>query len=443
MKFLLFLVAPLSDHQASSHPIANSRSRCVLAFGLGRREALQKAGSAAVTGFSFWKDPLPALAEGTEAVEQIEDPISLPTTTVSAVEIQEQITLSKATEITRSSFAAYSITADPSETLSPSLHSMEQGSLIAALASSEQGGTVWLGEHHDSKRDHSIQADLIRKLHQVRGPESPMAVGLEQVQVQFQPVLDDYVDGNISLESMRSFVEWDTRWIWRFENYQPIFEMARELKLPLVALNVDSEDLAIVEKSGLPGLEMAQMKKYISDPYGFAEFAKPVEYRTYVNYVIKPSYDIHEAMGLLQYTISGQKLEENMSFRNFFSGRILWDEAMASRAYAWTTANPGGLMIGLVGADHVKFKNGIPGRYTRMAGTSRDCTSVILNPTLIDTTPPGSMRSIVNADSSQYPDKIILQLRYLKDGVDATSPDRILPSSTGGVLPLADYIVVS
>jgi Haem-binding uptake, Tiki superfamily, ChaN len=61
---------------------------------------------------------------------------------------------------------------------------------------------------------------------------------------------------------------------------------------------------------------------------------------------------MHQAMGLLQYTMSGQKLEQEMSFRNFLSGRILWDEAMASNAYEWTNRNKGGLLVGLVGADH-------------------------------------------------------------------------------------------
>lgn len=67
-------------------------------------------------------------------------------------------------------------------------------------------------------------------------------------------------------------------------------------------------------------------------------------------------------MGLLQRTISGEVLEQEMPFRNFFSGRILWDESMASMAYGWTASNPGGLLVGLVGADHVKFDKGIPGR---------------------------------------------------------------------------------
>jgi len=161
-----------------------------------------------------------------------------------------------------------------------------------------------------------------------------------------------------------------------------------------------------------------------------------------VNYVIKPSYDLHERMGLLFYTMSGEKLDERMTFRNFFSGRILWDESMASTASAWTSANPDGLMIGLVGADHVKFKNGIPGRYARMAGATSECTSIILNPTLIDTRPSGSVSNVADADSNEYPDRLTLQLRYLKEGVDVQSPDSRSPSSTGGVLPFSDYIVV-
>ena len=73
-----------------------------------------------------------------------------------------------------------------------------------------------------------------------------------------------------------------------------------------------------------------------------------------MNYVISPSYEIHQRLGLLRYTIAGEKLDEEMPFRNFLSGRILWDEGMASEAYSWASENPGGLMIGLVGADHGK-----------------------------------------------------------------------------------------
>lgn len=165
-------------------------------------------------------------------------------------------------------------------------------------------------------------------------------------------------------------------------------------------------------------------------------------FRVYVDYVIRPSYGLHKAMGLLQYTSSGEKLESEMPFRNFLSCRILWDEAMASRAYQWTNENPGGLMIGLVGADHVKFRNGIPGRYERLCGQSRDCRSIILNPTLIDTRPSGTVGAVSNSSSSKFPDQITLQLRYVKEGVDLATSERFLPENTGGVLPLADFILV-
>jgi len=88
---------------------------------------------------------------------------------------------------------------------------------------------------------------------------------LEQVQVKFQPILDDYIAGKLTASEMRQQVEWDKRWMWPFEVYRPVFETARELKIPLVALNVNSEDLALVEKDGLPGLPRDVMKQYIVD----------------------------------------------------------------------------------------------------------------------------------------------------------------------------------
>ena len=164
-------------------------------------------------------------------------------------------------------------------------------------------------------------------LHQERqtlGPKKnlPMAIGLEQVQVQFQPVLDDYISGKISLDDMKLLVQWDKRWMWNFEGYRGIFEAAKELEnVRLLALNVDSEDLAQVEKGGYHGLPKEQLRKYIKDPIGFGAFAQARKFRTYVEYVIEPSYEIHQRLGLLQYTIAGEKLDVEMPFRNFLSGK--------------------------------------------------------------------------------------------------------------------------
>ena len=68
-----------------------------------------------------------------------------------------------------------------------------------------------MGEHHNAERDHMLQADVIRKLHGYKRAQNnkrgdSLAIGLEQIQVQFQPVLDAFVDGKIGIDEMRKRV---------------------------------------------------------------------------------------------------------------------------------------------------------------------------------------------------------------------------------------------
>lgn len=134
-------------------------------------------------------------------------------------------------------------------------------------------------------------------------------------------------------------------------------------------------------------------------------------------------------------------MESEMTFGRFLSGRLLWDEGMASKAFSWCADNPQGLLVGLVGADHVKYKYGIPGRFSRMARRKEldtECTAVVINPTLIDSRPSGSVSHIPSSDSAEYPERITLQLRYSKAG------DDVPPSKSGeGVLSFSDYVVVT
>ena len=50
-----------------------------------------------------------------------------------------------------------------------------------------------------------------------------MSIGLEQVQVQYQAVLDDFISNKITEEEMLEGVQWKTRWTWPYDNYRPIF----------------------------------------------------------------------------------------------------------------------------------------------------------------------------------------------------------------------------
>lgn len=343
-----------------------------------------------------------------------------------------------------SSFDAYYLT--PVENYVRSkLDKVDSKTFLSQLAT-HSSGSVWLGEHHNSASDHKFQAMVIKEVHRERKKhrhlkDTPMAVGLEQVQSQFQPVLDDYINGKVSLNEMKNMVQWDRRWTWSFENYKEIFVVAKDLGIRLLALNVDSEDLVLVEKEGYPGLPTKQLHKYIKDPIGFADFAKAREFKTYTDYVIKPSFELHQRLGLLQYTMTGEQMESEMTFGRFLSGRLLWDEGMASSAFSWCADNPQGLLVGLVGADHVKYENGVPGRFARMARRKQldaECTAVVINPTLIDSRPSGTVALIPTSDSAEYPERVTLQLRYSKLGEDI-SPSK----SSEGVLSFSDYVVVT
>jgi uncharacterized iron-regulated protein len=77
--------------------------------------------------------------------------------------------------------------------------------------------------------------------------------------------LDDYIAGKISTIELRKRVDWDKRWVWSFDLYEPIFRMARQSQIQLLALNVNSEDLSIVERYGFPGLPKERLRDYIID----------------------------------------------------------------------------------------------------------------------------------------------------------------------------------
>jgi hypothetical protein len=128
-----------------------------------------------------------------------------------------------------------------------------------------------------------------------------------------------------------------------------------------------------------------------------------------------PSFSYHVSAGLLG---------PNPSAANFYSARVLWDEAMADAARRFVRARPGSLLVALQGADHVKFRLGSVARLQRPppapdAAPPLRVRSVLLNPTAEDAEPGAGRR----------PGGLRLGLTY--------GPG---PAGVGGVLRLADYV---
>ena len=345
--------------------------------------------------------------------------------------------------------SCFEVIPDSSLALKPKLTPLNPDKCIGGLKAAK---ALYLGEHHNSLRDHLLQADILTALRRSE-PRRPMAVGLEAVQRRFQPVLDDYLKGNINLAQLEARTEWSTRWTWPFANYVPVFEAARLNNFELLALNADSEDLGVVEMGGLAGLPNTTLAKYIPDRRVFADFTNTTAFREYIAYVVAPSYRSHKEMGILRQTISGQQLKEDMPFKNFYSGRMLWDNSMANTGAVWTRKNPSGLLVSIVGADHVKFGGGVPNRYAYAAGLELDkVRTVILNPSAVDTA--GPQLETLRADA---PVPLTLQIRFAAaagDGgipviggdavVDVAAAARVKQVRPGSrVLPFSDVLWLS
>lgn len=77
---------------------------------------------------------------------------------------------------------------------------------------------------------------------------TPLLLVAEKVEMQFQPALDAYIagdqgNGGAAMDSADTELEKATQWKERcafpFENFLPVFHLARSRGLPMVAMGVD------------------------------------------------------------------------------------------------------------------------------------------------------------------------------------------------------------
>ncbi|QAZ67113.1 ChaN family lipoprotein [Solidesulfovibrio carbinolicus] len=129
--------------------------------------------------------------------------------------------------------------------------------LAPAAFAAELAGADYLllGEEHPNPCDHQAQAAVIRRLAAVGVLP---AIGLEMVPADYQGVLDAFNAGTLPLAELPAKLDWKTTWGFDFELYAPIFEAAREYKLPVYALNAPKGLARKVGRQGLDALTPAE-----------------------------------------------------------------------------------------------------------------------------------------------------------------------------------------
>jgi len=107
------------------------------------------------------------------------------------------------------------------------------------LAEAQSAEVLWLGDHHRHSRLHALQTTLLKQL-QDQGVD--MVLGLEAIGIQDQPLVDDFLAGEIDLRSLRQQMRarWSGSWLddrdldpWFFRS---LLMFAKQHRIPVIAL---------------------------------------------------------------------------------------------------------------------------------------------------------------------------------------------------------------
>jgi uncharacterized iron-regulated protein len=249
---------------------------------------------------------------------------------------------------------------------------LDLSTLVESVADKQ---VVFIGESHDQYQHHLNQLTIIQGLHR---KHSDIAIGLEFFAKPFQSSLDRYINGEIDEATMLRETEYFQRWRFDYRYYRPIFQYARDQKIPLIALNLAQE---ITEQVGREGIESLSEEQGQSLPTSIDRDNKAYRER------LKEIYDNHPH-------------REGGSFEHFLEVQLLWDEAMAQQAANWLTAHPEGHLVVLAGIGHLMYGDGIPKRLYRRVPVPQ---AVILNMNSIDEMAPALADYLILAKGDALP----------------------------------------
>lgn len=197
---------------------------------------------------------------------------------------------------------------------------------------------VLLGESHDSAEDHRWQLHTLAQLHARLSPGRTVALGLEMFPRRLQPVLDRWVAGQLAEQEFLRESEWDAVWGYDARDYLPLFHFARMHGLPMLALNVERSLPEAVGRLGWDGVP-EHRKEGVSRPApASADYLR----------MLRGLWDHHPA-----------GTRDGADFNRFVEAQGTWDRAMAQGIADHLRKAPGALVVGILGAGHVRHGYGV------------------------------------------------------------------------------------
>jgi uncharacterized iron-regulated protein len=201
---------------------------------------------------------------------------------------------------------------------------------------------VYFGEIHDSVEDHAAELAIVKGLEE-RFPGG-VALGLEMLSRPDQESLDAYLNG--AMEEQEFVKVWEGTWgASTFGYYQEILHLAREKRIPVLALNASRALRDAVREKGFDGLDPEDAERLpaveAEDPYQRA--------------FLEGMFAAH-----------GRGSDHSQVFQRV---QVLWEETMAQTAAEYLASGEGSgkRLVMIAGGNHVRYGFGIPRRLFRRA----------------------------------------------------------------------------
>ena len=217
----------------------------------------------------------------------------------------------------------------------------------AVLTRMAKRDVVLLGEQHDEDDDHRWQMQVLAALHAQR---PNMVIGFEMFPRRVQPVLDNWVAGNLTVKELLAQSQWDSVWRLPAELYLPLFQFARINRIPMVALNIDQKLIKAVSEKGWDAVPEAERE-------GVGRAAPATEaYRDSL-------FAIYGEHPNIQGKDGTKVKKSDPAFGRFVESQTTWDRAMAEALARHSVAGSAGekpLVVGIMGSGHITFGHGVP-----------------------------------------------------------------------------------
>lgn len=199
---------------------------------------------------------------------------------------------------------------------------------------------VYLGEYHTIERHHKLQADLLRSL---SDSGMQLSLGMEMFSYDQQEVLDRWLKGKDDVSTLITELGSD-RWT-NLKAYEPVLLLARDRKIPILALNAPEKVVRKVSREGVENLSDSERKDL---PEGLED--------------INPLYD-----RLLRMRLRVHRAFHEKSLKNVVIAQALRDATMAGQVVRFLESPDGKdkSMIVIAGSGHLNYGFGIPERVER------------------------------------------------------------------------------